>query len=500
MAVDARSLQRSVGLDEVGERLARAVGGRARGRVIVLFACVLGLEAADQGTIGAVAVQLESGLSISHTQLGLLASVAALIGALVTLPLGVLADRVTRVPVLAASVALWSATMIVSGIASSYEMLLLSRVALGAVIAAASPMLASLIGDLFPPAERARIFAYILTGEVAGTAVGFLVSGAIAAVVGWRGAFLVLALPGIALAAVIWRTLPEPARGGEDRLEPRRARRGRKRSAEGRDDHARRVAEKEAEPHRELVLRSDPVRMPLPRAIAYLLRIRTNVLLIVASGLGYFFLAGVRTFSVVFVRAQYDLGQAPAVLTLTVLVVGAVAGVLVGGRLADSLVSRGRLDGRIVVPAAGYIAAAVIFGGGLLVPALAVGLPLFMLGTAALSATNPPLDATRLDIMHSRLWGRAESVRTTARLLAVAAAPLLFGFIADRIGGDIPEANGGAERIPHSAGQGLAYTFMIMLVPLLAAGFVILRARHHYPRDLATAVASEKATHGAADG
>ena len=41
-------------------------------------------------------------------------------------------------------------------------------------------------------------------------------------------------------------------------------------------------------------------------------------------------------------------------------------------------------------------------------------------------------------------------------------------------------------------GQGLKYTFLIMLSALLLSGLVMVRARRSYPRDVATALASER--------
>src|SRR6202007_2313786 len=75
-------------------------------------------------------------------------------------------------------------------------------------------------GDYFPSRERARVYGYILSGEIAGTAVGFIVSGTGASLISWRAAFIVLAIPGFFLARSLWRTVPEPQRGGQSRLEP----------------------------------------------------------------------------------------------------------------------------------------------------------------------------------------------------------------------------------------------------------------------------------------
>src|SRR6059058_5778269 len=145
-------------------RLREVVRGAVPARAVALFACVLALETADATAVGATGPQLEGTLHISNTQLGLLAAIATFVGALGTLPAGALADHVCRVRLLAVAVALWGATMLVSAVAQDYAWLLLSRVGLGAVSAAAGPVIASLTGDFFPAAHRARIYGYILSG------------------------------------------------------------------------------------------------------------------------------------------------------------------------------------------------------------------------------------------------------------------------------------------------------------------------------------------------
>src|SRR5436305_3408127 len=142
----------------------RDVGGALRLRVIALFAGVLMLNSADAGTVGALAPQLERSLHISNAKLGLIAGVAALAGALGTFPVGMLTDRVHRVHLLAGSIVLWSAAMLASAFAPSFLILVLTRVALGAVTATGGPTLASLTGDFFPVRERAKIWGMILTG------------------------------------------------------------------------------------------------------------------------------------------------------------------------------------------------------------------------------------------------------------------------------------------------------------------------------------------------
>ena len=58
--------------------------------------------------------------------------------------------------------------------------------------------------------------------------------------------------------------------------------------------------------------------MSLPVAVRYVLRVRTNVALIVSGACGYYFLAGIETFGVEFVRGQYGTGQVLANFLLLV--------------------------------------------------------------------------------------------------------------------------------------------------------------------------------------
>jgi MFS family permease len=507
----------------IGRRMQRqmvhAVGGPARARVIFLFGAVLALASADAATIGAVAGELQPDLHIDNTEVGLLNSVTLLAGALAVLPVGFLVDRVNRIKMLAFSIFLWSVASFWSGLVGSYGHLLLARVALGAVTATAGPAIASLTGDYFPARERGHVYGYILGGEVAGTAVGFIISGSISAALSWRFAFFAIAIPGFFLARTLLRTVPEPRRGGASRLEPgalhlfeehgEPADADIRAEAEREDELAhRKVQEHGIEPDPELVLNENPATMNLKRAVRYVLRIPTNVTLIVSSALGYFFLAGLSTFAVVFVRGHYGVSQATATLVLGLLVIGSLIGVLVAGRLTDWMLRRGYLTARMWVPGVCYVGAAIVLIPGLLGHRLFPSAWFDIAGAALISAANPPLDAGRLDIIVSGLWGRAESVRTLLRTIAQAIAPLLFGAIADLVAGFTPsQAPIGTKTggVSHATARGLEVSFLVMLIPLALAGVILLRGRHNYPRDVATAAASEarvreRATVGATPG
>ena len=241
-------------------------------------------------------------------------------------------------------------------------------------------------------------------------------------------------------------------------------------------DAQRLARERGLEPDPDLVLDVDPRRMNIVAATRYVLSIRTNIYLIAASALGYYFLAGVQTFGSEFAKEQYRIGQALANILLLVIGAGAVAGVLAGGALGDRLLKRGRLNGRLYVAIGAATLTPVLFGPALFTRSATSAVPYLMGAVLVLSAQNPPLDAARLDIMPALLWGRAESVRTLLRSLAQALAPLLFGAVSDHVFG------GGR--------SGLQWTFVVMLVPLAMSAYLLFLARRTYPRDVATAASA----------
>lgn len=497
-------------LRDVREPLARAVGGTARLKVIALLACVLALDAADKATVGAVAAQLEHTLHISNVEVGWLVTASTAIGAIVTLPFGALADRMHRNRLLVVAVVVWSVMMVVGGAATSYWMLLLSRLALGAVVAAAAPTVMSLIGDFFRPGERGLILGYTLAGELVGVAFGFLISGNVAAVLSWRASFWVLAGVGFVLAGVIWKWLPEPARGGHGVVPvgtadiPESGDTTHQREHDEPEDYGydasaadieHEVDDHDIRPHDAQVLHDGASNMSLWQAVRYVLSNRTYRTLILVSALGYFYFTGVRTFAIVFMHQRFNLDQAVASSLSVGIGLGAIVGVLLAGRIGDALIGRGRLHGRVLTGAFAYLLAAAAFIPGLLSESLWATGGLFFVAAAGIGGANPAVDAARLDVMYSGLWGRAEGVRATARYSLEAIAPPLFGYVSSWF--DQGSSHALAEAGSHGAasGGGLGQAFLIMVITLIAAGLILLlRASHTYLRDVATAIASERAS------
>ena len=158
----------------------------------------------------------------------------------------------------------------------------------------------------------------VLTGELLGSGLGLVVSAELGAAVGWRAPFFVLAVPSLVLAVLLHRLLPEPARGGQSWLYPGadEIKTAGTIAAEasstpvspasgtgpdlgvtpplGTSEVRRHARERnDVEPNQELVLREDPAQLSPWAAGRYVLRIRSNLVLIAASVLGNFFLAGI---------------------------------------------------------------------------------------------------------------------------------------------------------------------------------------------------------------
>jgi MFS family permease len=467
-------------------RLDTALGGASRRRVVVVLAAVLALDSADKATVGTNATQLEAALHIGTAKIGLLMTVSSFVGAAAVLPAGALVDRVNRTRLLAGATLLWGVASALSGLTSSYNWLLVARLGLGAVVAVAGPATASLIGDYFPERERGRIYGFVISGELIGAGFGFVVAGQLAAL-SWRAPFFALVVPSLVVCWLVHR-LPEPERGGADdaatgaTVDESGCHQPPDDGIDSTDSVRNVMDEHHVRPRSAAVLDEDPGRMSVWQVLRYVLAVRTNVVLIVASALGYFFFSGMRGFAVQFVKHHYGLSQQAASSLTLLLGMGALGGVLSGGRLADRLLRGGRLSGRIEVPGVAVLLSALLFVPALIVSSIWAAAPLLVLAAVCLGAVNPPLDAARLDIIHAAAWGRAESLRTALRSTGDAAAPLLFGVLAQVAFG----GSGGR-------GSGLRDTFLVMLIALVGAALLtLLVARRTYPADVAAAAESTR--------
>lgn len=464
----------------VKSRLLAAVGGRERLPIVLVLGSVLGLDTADKGAISAIARPLKDAFDIGNTEFGLLLAVVSFVGAAAVVPMGILADRTRRKTILLTAIAFWAVAMIVSGFATSYLFLLISRMFLGVVTAAAWPSIASMTGDFVPASERAKFFGLIVAGELVGAGVGLFISGQVSAALNWRWSFYAMAVPSVILFWAVWRYLPEPARGSQSRSAVEAGRGRGDASGKGAEPSMRQeVRAFHIEPRQDMIIREDPTRRSWLWALGYLVRIRTYDLLVAASALVYFFFAGIRAYGVIYFTEHYGLSRGTVTALMIVFGFGAIVGVVLGGRLSAWLVSKEYLTARIVVPAVALVLAVPLFGLGIWFENVWIGMTAITAGAVSLASAVPPIDAARLDIVHPAIWGRAEAGRMMMRTAFEGAAPLLFGWVSGQLGG---------------GGEGLMWTFLIMLAPMIAAASLAWPARRSYLRDVSTATASIEAT------
>jgi predicted MFS family arabinose efflux permease len=156
-----------------------------------------------------------SELALTDANLGALMS-AFLVVFTLTAPLfGTLGDTRPRPRLIAFGVALWSIATALSGFAGSYLALLAARASVGVGEAAYITIAPSLLSDYFPAKQRGRVMAIFFCAIPVGSALGYVVGGLVGGHFGWRMAFFVAGVPGLALAALCL-LLRDPPRGSQD--------------------------------------------------------------------------------------------------------------------------------------------------------------------------------------------------------------------------------------------------------------------------------------------
>lgn len=171
----------------------------------------------DRIVLGILVAPIKLELHLSDTQLGFLGGTAfALFYTALGVPIGWLADRKSRVWIMAIALACWSAFTACSGLATSFLQLFTARLGVGVGEAGGVAPAYSLIADYFRPQERARALGLYSLGIPIGSALGLLFGGYIAVAFNWRAAFLALGVAGVLLAPLLVLTVREPIRGAQD--------------------------------------------------------------------------------------------------------------------------------------------------------------------------------------------------------------------------------------------------------------------------------------------
>jgi MFS family permease len=183
----------------------------------------------DRQSLPLLIDQIKADLHVSDTQMSYLVGIAFVATyVLLGIPAGALMDRFSRRAVMAWGIGLWSAATALSGFATTYAVMFLGRLGIGAGETVVGPGSVSLIRDAFPERQRNRAIGIWAMGANFGMATALLGGGAILASIGdapsvavpllgtirsWQLVLLCCALISMPVAALLF-TFPEPARTG----------------------------------------------------------------------------------------------------------------------------------------------------------------------------------------------------------------------------------------------------------------------------------------------
>lgn len=373
---------------------------KGRWYAAILLTAIFAMHSVDRFVISVVLEPLRHEFGLTDTQLGTLGGFAhALAYSVFVLPIGWLLDRVNRVRLLSAMLALWSVITTLGALATGYWTLFLMRMGVGGAEAATSPSMQSLIASMFPVKERASAMGVVWSGVAIGTGLVFAVGGVVAENWGWRAVFLMAGVPGLLLAAVLWLTVREPPRA---------------------------VSGKPTE-----------AAQPFGKALAFVARNPPILFSTVGLTIASMSVSSVWVWVTPILIRQQDFS-----LTQAGLLVGIAAGVVkfvstVGSGFLADRIAKGRIDKLWVVPTVALtLSAPLAFGiayapSQLFVVVLVMALGL-MLGTHY-SAPRVVIVTVAPDHMRGSITAIEQLM---VNLLGAGLGPLLTGAISDYLGGD----------------------------------------------------------------
>jgi MFS family permease len=184
-----------------------------RGVLLLLLTLIYVCNTIDRQIIAILAEPIRLDLKLSDTQLGLLTGlVFSFFYTLFGVPVGWLADRLGRIRVLVVSCAVWSMFSALGGLATNFTHLALARVGVGVGEAGGAAPSYSLISSAYAPHERGRALGLFHLGSPIASLIGTFACAWIAIHYSWRTAIVVVSLPGIAMALLLYFSVREPPR------------------------------------------------------------------------------------------------------------------------------------------------------------------------------------------------------------------------------------------------------------------------------------------------
>ncbi len=195
----------------------RDTGGTAIFALVVLSLLYF-FDEFDTAAFGVLAPNIEHSFHLTDQKFIALITANTSLLILAAIPVGYLADRIRRVPLVIISGILAGLFSFLTGVVGAVALLTVVRLGNGLGLIANGPIHNSLLSDYYPPDRRAPVYATHANAVYVGAIFGNIVAGVMATLFGWRGAFYVLIIP-IIITVIFAARLPEPVRGQTDNAE-----------------------------------------------------------------------------------------------------------------------------------------------------------------------------------------------------------------------------------------------------------------------------------------
>ncbi|RKF17571.1 MFS transporter [Altericroceibacterium spongiae] len=182
-------------------------------RTLILLGLAYGFAYYDRMMMTFLTPFIVPEFQLNNTQVGALGAALSLSWAIGAYILGRWSDSLgVRKPFLLASLVIFSACSVLSGLAIDFWTLFASRLLMGLVEGPFLPICLAIIAVVTPARRRGLNIGIVqnVFGAILGTAIAPILSVAIAEMWGWRFSFYTAALPGFILAFLIWRYVAEP--------------------------------------------------------------------------------------------------------------------------------------------------------------------------------------------------------------------------------------------------------------------------------------------------
>jgi branched-chain amino acid transport system ATP-binding protein len=179
---------------------------------LAILTGVAAVERFDDVAFGVLAPEIRHAFHLTNAKYVAIATLTSVLPLLLAVPTGYLGDRTHRVNLSRIGALVWGVTAIFTGLAPTVWFLIVARLAGGTGQLVNEPIHASLLADYYPPKSLGSVFGAYRLGSTGLALVGAPMAGVIATAVGWRTAFVVLAVPTLVMVAVMVK-LREPARG-----------------------------------------------------------------------------------------------------------------------------------------------------------------------------------------------------------------------------------------------------------------------------------------------